>query len=357
MTQQITTDIIIIGAGLTGLSLAYYLKKSGQKVTILEARDRVGGRIYSKKEKGGASVEIGATWLGEKHVHLNGLLQELGIGIFEQTLGKTAIYEPISTSPPQLVTLPPNDQPSFRIQGGSSALIQTLVNQIPDTPIHLNQAVKSIEKVDGLVQIKTEELNIQSEIVVSTLPPYLLTQSIDIQPVLPNELTMISKQTHTWMGESIKVGFTFKEPFWRGGNLSGTIFSNVGPVSEMYDHTNYEETGYALKGFMNGSYFSLTKAERRDMILNQLRKYFGNKVDDYLTYEEGVWRKEPFTFAPYPAHVLPHQNNGNPIYRKALWDGQFFIAGSETASQHPGYMDGAVLSAQYVAKEILKGIV
>lgn len=43
---------------------------------------------------------------------------------------------------------------------------------------------------------------------------------------------------------------------------------------------------------------------------------------------------------------------GGRIFRQAYLDGKFFIAGSETAQQHPGYMDGAIQSAQFVTRQI-----
>lgn len=55
------------------------------------------------------------------------------------------------------------------------------------------------------------------------------------------------------MGESIKVGLTYATPFWREKS-SETIFSNVGPIPEMYDHSNAEETYFGLMGFLNGAY-------------------------------------------------------------------------------------------------------
>ena len=123
-------DIVIIGAGLAGLALAYFLKNSNYNVQILEARSRIGGRIYTLRKEGFAPMEMGATWLGKKHTALMGLLDELQLETFEQRLGNTAVYEPISTSPPQIVQLPPNDQPSYRIKGGSAAVIQRLVDEI-----------------------------------------------------------------------------------------------------------------------------------------------------------------------------------------------------------------------------------
>jgi len=45
---------------------------------------------------------------------------------------------------------------------------------------------------------------------------------------------------------------------------------------------------------------------------------------------------------------MPHQNNGHPLFRTPLMNGRLIIAGSETAANFPGYMDGAVQSAYNV---------
>lgn len=352
----IHSDVLIIGGGLTGLTLAYFLREKNIHVNIVEARARLGGRIYTKYSDD-ASCEMGATWLGAKHTSLMRLLKELNIGIFEQVLGKHAIYEPISTSPHQLVTLPPNSDPSFRIKGGSFKLIDTLANTLQSDQIYTEQTITSIQKEAEQVTVKSATHQFKANVVVSTLPPYLLTKTIDIQPVLPEALRAVAEQTHTWMGESIKVGLAYKTPFWNTENTSGTIVSNVGPIPEMYDHSNEEKTTFALKGFLNGSYFSLTKSERLELVLRQLEKYYGKQARDFLSYEEAVWRNEPFTFSDYNSHVLPHQNNGHPIYQKAYLDGKLWIAGAETGSHSPGYMEGAVRSAEYVCEEIVNRVI
>ncbi len=344
--------IIIIGGGLTGLTLAYLLNKKGISPTILEARNRIGGRIQTIRGEGLAPIEMGATWLGAKHQALKALLDELHIGVFQQELSDRAFYEPISTSPHQLVQLPPNDDPSFRIQGGSSILIDALRSSLKEDQILNNQIVRSISKNSEALAVKTAKESFQADIVISTLPPYLLTKSIEFDPLLPLDLFAVAQETHTWMGESIKVGLTFKKPFWRHEDSSGTIFSNVGPISEMYDHSNYEDNLFALKGFINGAYSSATKEQRISVILDQLTKYFGSKVKDYLTYEELVWSKESFTYAPYEITPLPHQNNGHKVFNEGYMDGHFFIAGSETSPAYPGYMEGAVQSAILVSKKV-----
>lgn len=345
-------SIGIIGGGLTGLTLAYLLQKKGIAATIIEARDRIGGRIYTVAPNDSTPIEMGATWLGKQHTHLLQLLKDLKIGIFEQQLGRTAFYEPMSINPPQLVQLPPNSEPSYRIQGSTSNLIQTLADQLKEDQIHLNQVVQSIIQKDQQIAVTTDKATYTFDYVVSTLPPFLLAQKIEIQPALPTSCTEVMNETHTWMGNSIKIGFRFKEPFWRTADSSGTIFSNVGPIPEFYDHANYEDNLFALKGFFNGAYASATKEERLRLALIQLRKYYGKKVDSYTSYEEVVWAKEPYTFESYNVPILPHQSNGHAVYRQAYLNNRFFIAGAETGIASPGYMNGAVESAYFVFGEI-----
>lgn len=347
--QTSDTPIVIIGAGLSGLTLAYRLRQHNLDCVILEARARPGGRILTARPAGEAPLELGATWLGKKHDRLVSLLEELGLATFEQVTGGRAIYEAISTSPPQVVQLPHNDEPSFRIAGGSDALIQALVAKLPAGAICYGTEVQGITFTDEGVIVSTDTGDMLGDRVVSTLPPHLLLSKVEITPALPAALRSLSASTHTWMGESIKVGLRYRKPFWRDGGPGGTIFSNVGPVSEMYDHSNVEDNRYALKGFLNGTYYALSQEERLDMVLTQLRKYFGSVVDDYLSYEEAVWRQEPYTFTPYAGHVLPHQHNGHLLFRDAYLDGRLLLAGAETAVLYPGYMDGAVRSAERVA--------
>lgn len=354
--MAINENIIIIGAGLTGLTLAYELNKLSIPFVILEARDRVGGRIFTKHASNYPPLEMGATWLGRKHTVLIDLLDKLNLEIFEQKLGGSAIYESISTSPPQLVQLGPNEAPSYRIKGGSDSLIKALAASLTPDQLKFGQVVKEIKLENNKIHVETSNLNFVAEKVVSTLPPFLLTEQVSLDPPLIHETTEISKQTHTWMGESIKVALGFKTAFWNDKNLSGTIMSNVGPIPEMYDHSNFENNQFALMGFLNGAYFSISKEERLLMILKQLEKYYGARVHDYITYQEVIWRQEEFTFKDYPSHVLPHQNNGHPAFRLDQLDGRFFIAGTETSSHFPGYMEGAVRSALNTLKKLVQRV-
>lgn len=156
------------------------------------------------------------------------------------------------------------------------------------------------------------------------------------------------------MGESIKIGFTYAKPFWRSKDTSRTIFSNVGPITEFYDHASADDQLFALKGFFNGSYYSKTKEERRQMALDQLQKYYGPQVLEYLSYEEKVWKEDELTSGEYENHLFPHQNNGDELFQKPFLDDCLFFGGTETATDFSGYMEGAVLSAKSLFEKLEK---
>jgi hypothetical protein len=74
-------SVLVLGAGLAGLSAAYELKKQGYEVTLLEGRERVGGRVWTVREgfADGHVAEIGAVRIPDVHEHTLGYVEELGL--------------------------------------------------------------------------------------------------------------------------------------------------------------------------------------------------------------------------------------------------------------------------------------
>ncbi|MFP6599535.1 MAG: FAD-dependent oxidoreductase [Deltaproteobacteria bacterium] len=78
MIEVRDVDVVVVGAGLAGLVAATELRQAGRTVTIVEARDRVGGRTFTT-QAGGISVELGGQWVGPGQPRVLALLDHLGI--------------------------------------------------------------------------------------------------------------------------------------------------------------------------------------------------------------------------------------------------------------------------------------
>jgi putrescine oxidase len=79
----ITRDVVVIGAGASGLTAATELKKAGLSVAVLEARERVGGRLWTE-DIDGAILELGGQWVSPDQDALKQTIAELGLETYQR---------------------------------------------------------------------------------------------------------------------------------------------------------------------------------------------------------------------------------------------------------------------------------
>lgn len=118
VAEPVEVDVVVVGAGIAGLVAARLLVKAGKSVMVVEARDRVGGRIWSHEVSPGVFAELGGTWVGPTQDRVLALIEELGLTLFDQyTEGETVYVSrgdrttfrekpPFGAAPPDPLILP-----------------------------------------------------------------------------------------------------------------------------------------------------------------------------------------------------------------------------------------------------------
>ena len=91
MNENITCDVVVIGAGVSGLTAAHDLRQAGLSVTVLEARDRVGGRLWTQVIDG-ATLELGGQWVSPDQDALIKTLEELDLETYERYREGDSVY-------------------------------------------------------------------------------------------------------------------------------------------------------------------------------------------------------------------------------------------------------------------------
>ena len=95
--------VIVIGAGMAGSSVAYQLKNEGYDVQILEARTRVGGRIYTNRERG-YPIDLGASWMhGNKQNPLEPVIKQFGVKSKETDYENVVLLDGDSEITPEIL--------------------------------------------------------------------------------------------------------------------------------------------------------------------------------------------------------------------------------------------------------------
>lgn len=344
--------ILIVGGGLSGLTLAYYLSKENVELTVLEASSRLGGRIQTIIGENDTPMELGATWFSAVHTTILSLLIELGLEKYPQFSKGKSLFQTKSFEPPQEFFIPEAEEPSYRIVGGTQRLIDTLAEKLPNKQIHLNTAVREIKQIKNDISVETKEGEIyRADKVIICMPPQLVSGTIKFTPVLPINLTNLLPTVQTWMSGAIKFVIEYDEPFWRKAGFSGMLFSHAGIVSEMYDHTNSEENKFGFTGFLNGGASSYSYDVRKEFVLKQLSDLLGEKANAPSFYSDKIWSDE-YVISGNQFVQQPHQNNGHALLQESYMNGQLFFSNTETSTHFSGYMEGAVRSAKNISQKL-----
>ena len=81
--ERMDVDVCVVGAGYAGLTAARRLTQADRSVVVLEARDRIGGRIWTFQLPDGSPVDRGGGWLANRHDAILKLAREVGVSTYK----------------------------------------------------------------------------------------------------------------------------------------------------------------------------------------------------------------------------------------------------------------------------------
>ena len=334
------TDVAIIGAGASGLRLATQLHRAGVDCVVLEARDRIGGRLLTVEP----GVDLGATWFWAHEADVIEVISECGLTSFAQySTGNMVFQIPGSR---QVINGNPLNQNSYRLTGGMQSLARGLADQLPPDTIILNTTVTSLDYSDGVVHILTSKGPVPANRVVVALPPATALATIEFTPLLPDSFVDVASHTPVWMGGVTKVVAIYDTPFWRDRGLAGSAMSHVGPLREIHDISDEHATFGALFGFSHEPVSAHTA-------LAQLGELFGDQAQHARSVIVEDWSRQPFTSPPGVRQLNDYQLFGFKALRAGYWDDRLFFSSTETSVDSPGHVQGALAAAGRVAQELM----
>lgn len=358
--------VIIVGAGLSGLHTASLLQEQGINYRVLEARDRIGGRILSaavphKTDLG--RFDLGPTWFWPQYEPaISKLVEELKLETFVQQNDGDMLVERFQTKPPERCVMQENvHERGARLSGGMQSLIDAVAKTIPVEKIELEARVKGIslgEPGEMTVEVERNDRTIElikASNIVLALPPRLVARHIQFSPELPANLLADISEKPTWMGSQAKAVAVFDRPFWRESGLSGLVLSSAGPLQEIYDASPIEGAG-ALFGF-----FGISSEVRHHMgqekviqlVGNQLVKLFGSEAESPQAILFKDWANDADTAVGEDSSPFKNYLSYGAPKVTGDWQDKVIFAGTETNSQYSGHLEGALQSAEQAVSQLI----
>ncbi|HEY6636978.1 MAG TPA: NAD(P)/FAD-dependent oxidoreductase [Solirubrobacterales bacterium] len=396
--------VVVIGAGFAGLAAADALRAGGAEVTVLEARDRVGGRVWSVPFGEGAVVERGAEFILPGYESMEALAERFGIPMVLKgtpygrrvPVGDEAISQAdledafariADSRPPDAASAadviasldldPPvealirtrvsisnghpvddleasvldegastfGDFDNHTLEGGNMRLADALARELGEA-VHLSSPVRKVRWSDGAVHVATDRDEITADAVVVTIPTGPLAE-IEFDPPLEGA-TADALRAVTY-GQNSKLFLRLRSPA-----PPSAIMSVAG---HFWSYTQLGADGEPAP-FLVGYTGTITAIEAlggSEAIERWVAALVALRDDLELDSDPGnallsSWHDDPWVRGSYsarsPSSPLRDQDLVKPI-------GPLFFAGEHTAGEWHGLMEGALRSGQRAAQQVL----
>ncbi|ARE83093.1 putative flavin-containing monoamine oxidase AofH [Roseovarius mucosus] len=349
--------VIVIGGGLSGVTAARALHRAGIDVQLIEARDRLGGRILSVDDSGNSSgpFDLGPSWfwpgMQPDFGHfVNGAgvtsfaQSDTGDLLFQRGQGSVQRYSGMQQEPA-----------SMRMGGGTAALVSALARDLPADAIRLNTFATHLALTATGVDVTTDGGSLSAPHVLLAVPPRLLAAQIAFDPPIPASVLRLWQGTPTWMAPHAKLVVVYDRAFWHDAGLSGAARSQSGPLVEIHDATTAAGQA-ALFGFVGVPAKARVQSGAAAVIaasVQQLEQLFGPHAARPKATLYKDWAADPLTATPDDLTAGDHPSPNPGPWVEGAWQHRLTLIGSETSRTEPGYLAGAQEAAEAGAAALL----
>ncbi|XP_051465059.1 amine oxidase [flavin-containing] B isoform X3 [Apus apus] len=240
--------------------------------------------------------------------------------------------------------------------GGSGQISEKIMERLGGR-VKLRKPVIRIDQSGESVIVETLDHELyEGKYVISAIPP-ALGLKIHFNPPLPPMRNQLINRIP--MGSVIKCIVYYKETFWRKKGYCGTMIieDEDAAIGLTLDDTKPDGSFPAIIGFILARkcrrLTGLTKEERKTRLCELYAKVLGSEEALHpVHYEEKNWCEEQYSGGCYTAYFPPGiMTQYGRIIRQPI--GRIYFAGTETATEWSGYMEGAVQAGERAAREIL----
>jgi monoamine oxidase len=239
------------------------------------------------------------------------------------------------------------------VVGGADQLATGLAGRVGDDAIELRAAVRRIAHEPARVRVEADSVVVEARAAVLAVPP-ALAALIEYEPGLPPERSELLQRMAP--GDAIRVAAVYESAFWRAQGLVGEAWGAALPFSFTHDVSPASGEPGVLATFFVGERARRIRAlpadRRRAVTLDALEGCFGPAAAHPLVHYERDWGSEEWTRGGYCASMAPGlwSRYGGALRAPV---GPLLWAGTETATEHAGYMEGALQSGERAAAEAL----